>query len=218
VRHQSDGHHSNTPPPSPPPLALPPQVLACHVLIASRVKASVEEAAERLNKLLGDDTDFPAALMALAAAHMVLGQQPKARNLAKRVLKLPFDADAVDEWVAAHLLLADIHIEAGKYDQASEELKGALELDASCARAHEYLGAIAEKEVRYAEAAECYERAWRQESEMSAPVAYKLAFNYLKAGRYVAAIDVCHRILAQFPEYGKIRSEVLDKARAMLRN
>ena len=34
---------------------------------------------------------------------------------------------------------------------------------------------------------------------------------------YVEAIDVCHKVLAQFPDYPKIRREILDRARASLR-
>lgn len=75
---------------------------------------------------------------------------------------------------------------------------------------------------------------------------YKLAFNYLKAKRYVEAIDVCHKVrhlkindhsllslmwfyaltklhfclqvLAAHPDYPKMRKEILDKARAVLRS
>lgn len=191
--------------------------MACQILIATRIKAQAEVAVEQLSAMLEGEPDNPPALMAMAAAHMVQGQSPKARNLAKRVLKLPFDSELVDEFAAAHLLLADIHIEAGKYDQASEELKAALELDASCARAYEYLGAIAEREVRYAEAADAYEHAWRLENEASAPVGYKLAFNYLKAGRYVPAMDVAHRILKRYPDYPRLRADVLEKARSLVR-
>jgi tetratricopeptide repeat protein 21B len=48
-------------------------------------------------------------------------------------------------------------------------------------------------------------------------VGYKLAFNYLKAKRHVEAIHICHVVLELFPDYPKIRKEVLDKARAALR-
>ena len=53
--------------------------------------------------------------------------------------------------------------------------------------------------------------------ETSPSVGYKLAFNYLKAKRFVEAIDVCHKVLAAFPEYPKIRKDILAKAREALR-
>jgi tetratricopeptide repeat protein 21B len=52
----------------------------------------------------------------------------------------------------------------------------------------------------------------------SASVGFKLAFNYLKAKRFVDAIDICHRVLEIDPTYPKIRKEILDKARQSLRN
>ena len=46
---------------------------------------------------------------------------------------------------------------------------------------------------------------------------YKLAFNYLKAKRFVDAIDVCHKVLEKHPQYPKIERDILDKARLSLR-
>lgn len=46
---------------------------------------------------------------------------------------------------------------------------------------------------------------------------YKLAFNYLKAKRYVDAISVCHKVLEKHPTYPKIQRDILDKARLSLR-
>ena len=85
----------------------------------------------------------------------------------------------------------------------------------------------------------------RFENEASAAVGYKLSFNYLKAMRpcmttlahwlfpdprplvcslfgaqakkYVDAINVCHKVLTQYPDYPKIRKDVLEKARQALR-
>jgi tetratricopeptide repeat protein 21B len=46
---------------------------------------------------------------------------------------------------------------------------------------------------------------------------YKLGFNYLKARKFVDAIDICHNVLASHPNYPKIRKDILDKARQSLR-
>ena len=72
-----------------------------------------------------------------------------------------------------------------------------------------------EKEQSYKDAAVHYENAWkfgnkrnpaignfaiilisnRKKSRVFAPMqGYKLAFNYLKAKRFVDAIDVCHKV------------------------
>ena len=66
-----------------------------------------------------------------------------------------------------------------------------------------------------ADAAEHYERAWKFEGEMSATIGYKLTFNYLKAGRATAAIDVAKKVLAAYPQYPM--EELLRQARALVR-
>ena len=60
-------------------------------------------------------------------------------------------------------------------------------------------------------------QAWKYENQTSARVGFKLAFNYLKAERYVEAIDVCHKVIKMYPDYPRIREEILDKARENLR-
>lgn len=79
------------------------------------------------------------------------------------------------------------------------------------------LGLIMEKEQSYASAADDYEQAWKYQNESNPAVGFKLAFNYLKAKRFVEAIDVCHKVLTQYPDYPKIRKEILEKARISLR-
>lgn len=87
-----------------------------------------------------------------------------------------------------------------------------LKYNRSCSRAWELLGSIAEREQAYKDAASHYEHAWQLSSEKDAAVGYKLAFNYLKAGRNVAAIAVAQAVLKADPQYPSIRQDVLDKA------
>jgi len=74
-----------------------------------------------------------------------------------------------------------------------------------------------EKEQAHKDACMNYEMAWRLTSGNNPIIGYKLAFNYLKAKRYVDAIDVSREVLDKFPEYPKIRKDVLEKARSLLR-
>ena len=53
---------------------------------------------------------------------------------------------------------------------------------------------------------------------MQFPIGYKLAFNYMKAKRFADAIDVCHGVLAKYPNYPKIKKDILEKSRANLRS
>jgi Tfp pilus assembly protein PilF len=127
------------------------------------------------------------------------------------------NAEWIDEWVKAYLLQADQLIDSGKHDQASVALDNALQLDASCGRAWEYRGAIAEKKSKYDSAADCYEKAWKCDYEQSPAIGYKISLNSLKAGQPLRAIDTAMKVLKAYPDYPKIRSEVLEKARAMVR-
>lgn len=192
-------------------------VLSSYVLMSYRTKSAVDEAVGKLEALLLSSPEYPPCLQALATAYMIQKADEKARNTVKRVLRATFDSELTDEWVRAYLLQADLCMAKDRLDQASESLKQAMKLDQSCARAYEYLGAISEREGRFGEAASYYEQAWKHENEASAPVGFKLAYNHLRAGRYVPAIDVCHKILAQYPDYPRIKAEVMDKARALLR-
>ena len=56
------------------------------------------------------------------------------------------------------------------------------------------MGYIMEKEQAHQSAAEFYENAWSYCNQANAAVGYRLAFNYLKAKRFVEAIDVCQAV------------------------
>merc|ERR1712196_454530 len=109
-------------------------------------------------------------------------------------------------------MLSSLYIENKKYDLALELCKRCLEYNKSCGKAWEDMGLIMEMEHSYRDAADYYENAWKYDSEASAPVGYKLAFNYLKAKENLKAIDVCHKVLKRYPHYPRIRSEILEKA------
>lgn len=84
-------------------------------------------------------------------------------------------------------------------------------------KAYEYLGHIMEKEQSYKDAAHNYEMAWKFTNCNNPNIGYKLAFNFMKAKRNVDAIDVCKEVLNKYPEYPKIRKEILDKCRNSLK-
>ena len=109
------------------------------------------------------------------------------------------------------------HPQGGKYDLAIELLKKTLAVNQSSSKAWEYLGYIMEKEASYQDAANHYEAAFSLEQRQNPTMGYKLAFNYLKAKKYVEAIDVCHTILDLAPDYPKLEQEILNKARECLR-
>eukprot|EP01083_Nonionella_stella_P283179 963735_1 len=193
------------------------EILTCYILMASGEKASIESATQKLMLLLQLDKDNVRALLALASAFRQLKQIPKARNQLKRIMKMKVTSELEDDFQKAWLMLADIYISSGKYDLAQDLCKKVLQINKSCSKAWEHLGVIMEKERAYKDAASHYEQSWRYSNEASSRIGYKLAFNYLKAERYVDAIDVCNKVLEQNPDYPTIRRHVLQKAREQLR-
>ena len=79
------------------------------------------------------------------------------------------------------------------------------------------MGLIKEKEQSYVDAATHYEKAHKLSNKKSPSIGYRLAFNYLKAKRYIDCIAICKEILEYFPNYPKIEKEVLQKARISVR-
>ena len=61
--------------------------------------------------------------LGMATGHMILKQTPRARNQLKRIAKMPWNPHDAEEFEQSWLLLADIYIQAGKYDMAIELLK-----------------------------------------------------------------------------------------------
>ncbi len=114
-------------------------------------------------------------------------------------------------------MLADFYIANNKYDLAEKELASCLKYNRSLVKAEEYMGLIKEKERIYVDAANHYEKAWTMSNKRNAGVGFRLAFNYMKALRYVDAIDVAKDILKVFPDYPKVQTDVIAKARSMIK-
>jgi len=114
-------------------------------------------------------------------------------------------------------MLADFYIANNKYDLAEEELKKCLKYNKSMVKAEEYMGLIKEKERIYINAAEHYEKAFRMSNKRNPAVGFRLAFNYMKANRFVDAIDVGKDILRIYPDYPKVQSDIIEKSRQNLR-
>ncbi|GMH34337.1 hypothetical protein BSKO_02171 [Bryopsis sp. KO-2023] len=192
-------------------------VLHAYATMYTRNLEDVQKAlADLLTIASKDQTNVP-VLLAMASGFMILGQKPKARNQLKRVQKLKYRMDEAEDFERSWLLLADIHIQGGKFDLAQDLCKKCLKYNKSCAKAWEYMGQIMEREQAYQDAANHYQSAWKFENEASAQVGYKLAFNYLKAERFAEAIDVCNKVLKENPEYPQLKTDIMNKAVAGLR-
>eukprot|EP00045_Choanoeca_perplexa_P015875 m.206398 g.206398 ORF g.206398 m.206398 type:complete len:1328 (+) comp17103_c0_seq1:37-4020(+) len=188
-----------------------------YALMATRQKPQLERALQAFNAMATEERDNVAVILGLSRAYVLTKNTPKARNSLKRVVKEDWTSEEADSFEGAWLLLADIYISNGKFDLAQDLLKKALQHNKSCSKAWEYTGLIMEKEHSYANAAEFYENAWEFSGKSDSAIGFKLAFNYLKAKRFVEAVDICHVVLKADPKYPKIKKEVLDRARQGLR-
>nr|XP_048279598.1 tetratricopeptide repeat protein 21A [Myodes glareolus] len=186
-------------------------------LLATREKANVEAALGAFIEMAQAEKDSIPVLLAMAQAYMLLKQVPKARTQLKRLAKVPWTLDEAEDLERSWLLLADIYCQGGKFDLALELLRRCLQYNKSCCKAYEYMGFIMEKEQSYKDAATNYELAWKYSHQASPAIGFKLAFNYLKDKKFVDAIEVCHSVLTEYPNYPKIREEILEKAQGSLR-
>ena len=180
-------------------------------------KEEIEKVIPWFGEIIGQDSEYVPALVALAYAFQLTKQTPKARQTLKRISKMDMRVGWEDDFERGWLILADIYISGGKFDLAQELLKKILEINKSCSKAWELDGLIYEKEGSFQDAANCYEKAWILSSESHPGVGYKLGFNLLKAKKNIEAINVCHQVLLKHPTYPRIKKEVLDKARICIR-
>ncbi|XP_039250500.2 tetratricopeptide repeat protein 21B-like [Styela clava] len=193
------------------------KILEKYVLLGHRQKSSAEKALAAFMEILQNEKDNVSCLLGMAIAYQIMKQTPRARNQLKRISKMQWTLEDADNFEQAWLLLADVYISAGKFDMATELLKKCVEHNKSCCKAFEYLGYIYEKEQSYQDASTHYEKAWDYGNQANPSIGYKLSFNYLKARRFIDAINICHKVLDKNPQYPKIRKEILDKARSALR-
>uniref|UniRef100_A0A914W2S6 Tetratricopeptide repeat protein 21B n=1 Tax=Plectus sambesii TaxID=2011161 RepID=A0A914W2S6_9BILA len=194
------------------------------ILLATKNKANIDEALKNFSQMAGGDNEADStsvanvgAILGMARGYMMLKATPKAKAQLKRVINHPWTLDDADYLEQCWLLLADTYINQGKYDQATGILRTILQHNASCIKAFEYMGFLREKEQKWPDAAANYEEAWKISKRRNPTIGYKLAYNYLKSRRLFDAIEVCHRVLELYPNYPKIRRDIMDKARANIR-
>ncbi|XP_053350629.1 tetratricopeptide repeat protein 21B [Clarias gariepinus] len=186
-------------------------------LIYSKEPKQIEKAVHILTDMIEKKVMLGTLLLVVAQALLLLKQAPKARNFLKRISKMQWTPGIAEDFEKSCLLLADMYIKTGKYVNADKLLDDCIRHNKSCSKAYEYKGFIMENDQRYKDAAEQYELAWKYSSCIDPAVGYRLAFNYLKYKNYTQAIDVCHQVLLEHPNYPQIQTEILHRAQLSLR-
>lgn len=189
------------------------RLLSNFFLLATKQKSNIEKVLQDCTALASQEAlrDHVGPALGMAMAHILLKQTPRARNHLKRVSKNIWTYEDAEYLERCWLLLADIFTQSSKYDLANDLLKRVLQHNATCVRAHELSGYIAEKEQNYREAAAQYSQAWKYGGKFKLSVAYKLAYCSMKAKSYADAIEACNEVLKQNPDYPRIRKDILEK-------
>lgn len=133
------------------------------------------------------------------------------------MIKNQYQLEFAESFEKALLLMSDYFISVNKFDLAEAELQKVLKHNGSNVKAEELMGLIKEKEKAYVDAASHYEKAFSMSNRRNEAVGFRLAFNYLKADRLVDCIDVCKEVLKVNPDFPGIKTELIDKARSMVR-
>ncbi|EGI66287.1 PREDICTED: tetratricopeptide repeat protein 21B-like [Acromyrmex echinatior] len=189
------------------------KLLSNFFLLATKQKSNIEKALQDCTALASQETlrDHVGPALGMATAHILLKQTPRARNHLKRVSKNVWTFEDAEYLERCWLLLADIYVQSSKYELANELLRRVLQHNATCVRAHELSGYIAEKDQNYREAAARYGQAWKCGGKTKLSVGYKLAYCCLKAKVYADAIEACNEVLKQNTDYPRIRKDILEK-------
>ena len=197
----------------PEPIEMQGLSLMCS-LSESRDREEIAGILDSCADLLKSDEgkDNAQLLLILALCCVRLDQQTNAKNHLKRVQKLAYRPDQGEYFEHAWLMLAGIYAATGQTPLAEELCHKCLKYNKACGRAWETLGIVKETAGEWHEAAQMYDRGWTHAAEQSPSLGYKLAFNYMRADRPAKAIDVCNKVIAKFPNYPKIKKEILSKA------
>ncbi|VDD93632.1 unnamed protein product [Enterobius vermicularis] len=157
------------------------------------------------------------ALYGSAKAYAILKQTHKAKAQLKKVLDRNWTIAEADVLEKCWVMLADIYIAQNKTDQATSVLRTLLRYNESSVKGFECMGKVHEQGQRWSDAAANYEMAWQLTNRQQPAIGFKLAFCYLKAKKLFDCIDVCHQVLASYPNYPTLKKNIMDKARSLIR-
>ena len=187
-------------------------ILDAYLSLATKHGGHVNEAIAKFNNLVA--VKPVAAYLGIATGYLLKKDKEAARGTLKKIVReSTWSIEDADDFEKAFILYADRAMASAKPDVAIDVLQQCLKYNRSCFKAYEYLGLMQEKDSKFQEASDNYELAWNYCYQNDPAIGYKLAYNYLKAKKYIEAIDVCHAVLDKNPNYPKIRKEILEKAR-----
>lgn len=187
--------------------------------LASKQKFQIEATLQNFTELASRD-EFQGLVgptLGIATALVQLKQIQRAKNHLKRLSRTNWNFEEAEYLERSWLILADIYINANKFDVAETLIDKVLEHNKSCTKAYELGGYIAEKSQLYKDAVKKYNNAWTYSGRSKPHIGYKLAYNYMKTKRFAEAIQICQQVLQIHPDYTIIQKDILEKCRNHLR-
>jgi tetratricopeptide repeat protein 21B len=185
------------------------------VQVAKGKKDSVEKGLELLTSIFENNQTYVPAMIAYTVAKQALNKDSDAKSMLRNFSKYPYTIEYAEEFEKGWLMLAQVFIDSDNKDSAVELLHRCLKFNQSCGKAKEMLGTIKESENKFNEASEFFQSAWK--ISKTASIGFRLAFSFMKAKKYVQAISISKEILSMYPDYPRIKSEILDKCRTLVR-
>lgn len=190
-------------------------VLRALVNIGKGKKDIIDKSLESLTSIFESNPTYVPAIIAYAVGKQAANREADAKSMLRNFTKITYTVEYAEEFEKGWLMLAQVFIDTDAKDSAIELLQKCLKYNQSCGKAKEMLGTIKESEAKYSEASIYYESAWKLSK--TASIGFRLAFNYLKSKKYVNSIDICKEVLNMYPDYPRIKAEILDKCRTALR-
>ena len=185
------------------------------VHIAKNKKDSVEKGLEILTSIFENNQSYVPAMIAYTVGKQAMNKDTDAKSMLRNFSKYPYTIEYAEEFEKGWLMLAQAFIDSDNKDSATELLQRCLKYNQSCGKAKEILGTIKESENKFNEASDYYQAAWK--ISKTASIGFRLAFSFMKSKKYVQAISVSKEILTMYPDYPRIKSEILDKCRSLIR-
>ncbi|KAH0786423.1 TPR Domain containing protein [Histomonas meleagridis] len=184
------------------------------ILLSQNTDESVNEALKIYNEC--DDNDLNIIIGRCKCFIRLDRQKEATRNLNGIIHGKPNNSN-INVFVEAFLIMTHISIKENQYDEAIKYVERAIELNQSCGKAWEMRANLFEMKKEYLEAADSYKHAWELSCKTDLGVGFKLAFNYMKGEDPVEAIKVAREILAQHPNYPKLKETIFLPCVAALR-
>lgn len=193
-------------------------LLSTYVLLESREKLSVEKAINVFNELSQESCKIAASL-GLAMAFVYQKQAQRAKTVLKRVaFRAVWQFEEAEYLERSWLLMAELYFQSGKTSICVELVNKVLVYNKSSIKALELLSAVAEKEQKYDDAVDYYERAWALSGCKNFKIGYKLAVNLYKLKLFTKSVEICFDLNPSSPDQVKLKKDIMDKARLSLRS